>query len=144
MSELNNPWKLDARLKVDTFFVFSTSECEFRLMNDKRWPWIILIPQVADAVELHDLSVPQQENVMRMASHIGEKLKAFTGASKINTAAIGNIVSQLHIHVVARREGDPNWPSPVWGFGEAEKYSGADGKALAEQLKEEFRVTFFS
>ena len=81
---------------------------------------------------------------MRFASHVGEKLKTFTGASKINTAAIGNIVNQLHIHVVARHEDDPNWPAPVWGFGEAEKYSGAEGKALAEQLKEEFRVSLFS
>ena len=144
MFGLNNSWKLDARLQADTFPIFSYADNAFLLMNDRRWPWVIIVPQVAGAEELHDLSITQQENAIRLATHAGEKLKAFTGADKINTATIGNIVRQLHIHVIARKEDDPNWPAPVWGYEKADKYSGAEGKAMAKQLKEELRVSLFS
>ncbi|MEE9314288.1 MAG: HIT family protein [Rhizobiaceae bacterium] len=144
MFDLNKTWQLDSRLEADTFPIMSYAECSFRLMNDSRWPWVIIVPQVAGAEELHDLSKPQIDNALMMATQIGGKLKSYTGGNKINTAAIGNIVRQLHIHVVARNEGDPNWPAPIWGYGTAEKYSGAEGKVLAEKLKEEFRASLFS
>ena len=137
-------FQLDPRLKADTFPVKGFDLCDCLLMNDKRWPWLIMVPRRVDLEELDDLSHPLRDGVFQEVSFTGEKLKAFTGCKKINIAAIGNIVRQLHIHVIARDEGDPNWPGPVWGFGQQQKYSGAEGTTLAAQLKEELRVSLFS
>ncbi len=144
MFGLENTWQLDPRLQADTFPITSHGEYLYLLMNDKRWPWIIIVPQVYGLEELHDLPPGRIGTAMQIAADAGKKLKAFTGCDKINIAAIGNIVRQVHIHVVARSEDDPNWPAPVWGFGEKQKYDGADGTALAAQLKEQLRVSLFS
>ncbi len=85
-------------------------------MNDRRWPWLVLVPMREGAVELHDL--PPLDQPCRIRGHLaaGAALKSATGALKINTGALGNIVRQLHIHVVARTEGDPNWPASRLGL----------------------------
>ena len=144
MFGLDKTWQLDERLKADTFPIMVHAEYQYLLMNDKRWPWVIIVPMIADAEELHDLSVARQQTVMAICGDAAAKLKIFTQCDKINIAAIGNMVRQLHVHVIGRSEGDANWPGPVWGHGVAEKYTGAEGRALAEQLKEELRVSLFS
>ena len=128
-------FQLDPRLEADTFSVTDFEVCTCRLMNDNRWPWLILVPRKAGAEELFDLSPSQQEAAMREASQAGEKLKSLTSCSKINIAMIGNIVRQLHIHVVARMDGDANWPAPVWGFGQREGYSPEHARGLIAHLK---------
>lgn len=130
-----SPFILDPKLEADTFAVtdFGFSTC--RLMNDSRWPWLILVPRKAGAEEFFDLSAGQQQDAMAEAALAGEKLKALTNCTKINIALIGNIVRQLHIHVIARAEGDANWPGPVWGFGEIQKYDPAHGEALVAHLR---------
>ncbi len=129
-------FQLDERLEADTLVVTDFEVCTCRLMNDKRWPWLILVPRKANAEELFDLSPSQQETAMREASVAGEKLKALTSCSKINIAMIGNIVRQLHIHVVARMDGDENWPGPVWGYGQQEEYSTDHARGLIAHFKE--------
>jgi len=128
-------FSLDKQIEADTFPVADFTMCSLRLMNDSRWPWLILIPKKAGAEELFDLSPSQQEQVMREASQAGEKLKALTSCTKINTAMIGNMVRQLHIHVIARAQGDANWPGPVWGFGEREPYASPHAQALIAHLR---------
>ena len=126
-------FQLDSRLANDTFLVGSYKLCEVRLMDDSRWPWLILVPKAPDLAEIHDASINQQENMARETASAAEALKKHTNCEKINSAAIGNIVRQLHIHVIARNEDDVNWPGPVWGFGERRPFdSGAKDKLIFE------------
>ena len=101
--------------------------CHVRLQDDGRFPWIILIPRVEGAVELEDLSAEQralltEETVRagRIVRRIGERLGR--PIDKLNTAAIGNVTAQLHVHILGRRRDDPLWPDPVWGRGPAVPY----------------------
>ena len=144
MFELSKTWQIDPRLNADTFLISETEARAVLLLNDKRWPWIIIVPKVPEAEELHDLNPIRRGVEMDCAATIGNELKTLTGCEKINVATIGNIVRQLHIHIIARSTDDPNWPGPVWGFGERQTYSSAEGIALAKKLKEEFRATLFS
>ena len=117
---------LDSRLLADTQPVLQAALCDVRLMNDSRWPWLVLVPRIADAIELHDLSAAEQVAVWQDIIKAGSILKSLTGCEKINTAAIGNIVRQLHVHVIARYDGDANWPGPVWGFAGKVPYDDGD------------------
>ena len=118
---------LDDRLENDTLEIGVTGICRLRLMNDARWPWLILVPMMPGASEMHDLPKRQQRRLAQEMMITGAALKRVTGCEKINTAAIGNIVRQLHVHVVARSTGDANWPGPVWGHGARQPYEDANG-----------------
>ncbi len=114
---------LDQRLLNDTVSVATTGLCEVRLMKDRRWPWLVLVPRRADITELFELTPLDQVLLTFEIELVSSALKTVTGATKINVGALGNIVRQLHVHVIARSEGDANWPGPVWGFGKAEPYA---------------------
>jgi len=144
MFDLSKTFKLDPRLKTDTFIIKEDETALLLLMNDKRWPWVILVPKIADAEEWHDLSSDLVAAYMQVVSKTGELLKSETNCEKINIAALGNMVRQLHIHIIARDEGDANWPGPVWGFGERELYSDAEGKTRAAELKKALYVPLIS
>ncbi|MCF8482616.1 MAG: HIT family protein [Rhodospirillum sp.] len=124
-------FELDPRLVADSHPVTQWPLCQVRLMDDARYPWLILIPRRATVVEPFDLNEADQVLLWREANHAGAILKTATGATKINIAAIGNIVSQLHVHVIARKPGDTAWPGPVWGQGSPEHL---DQAALTETL----------
>ena len=113
---------LDSRLEGDSEHVMWLSLCELRLMNDSRWPWLILIPQRPRITEVHDLTPLDQTMLTFETNMVAEGLKTLTGCEKINTGALGNIVRQLHVHVIARNTGDAAWPGPVWGHGLREPY----------------------
>ena len=130
-----NPFKLDPRLDADTLPVLSLALCDLRLMNDRRWPWLILVPRIADASEVHDLSESKQMMLAKETALAAACLKRLTRCEKINSAAIGNIVRQLHVHVIARTSGDANWPGPVWGFGAREAYESGAAQAFIETLR---------
>ena len=115
-------FKLDDRLAADTVFIGNYFLCEIRLMNDSRWPWLILVPGITGAEEIHDLTQYEQAQISTETALAASAIKSLTTCTKINTAAIGNIVRQLHIHVIARNQGDANWPGPVWGYGVREEY----------------------
>ena len=108
--------------------------CELRLMKDKRWPWLVLLPQRANVSEIFELTPLDQTMLTFETVLVAEALKKVTGATKINTGALGNIVRQLHVHVIARSEGDANWPGPVWGHGTAEPRTAEETKAFAAKL----------
>lgn len=113
---------LDPVLQRDTVFICALPRSDVLLMDDARFPWTILVPRLPGLVELHDLEPLDLAAVVREVAVVGRTLKSLTGATKINTGALGNIVRQLHIHVVARKESDPAWPAPVWGHGERLPY----------------------
>ncbi|OWV91359.1 diadenosine tetraphosphate hydrolase [Rhizobium sp. N122] len=121
-----NGFMLDPRLENDSTSVMVTGLCDVRLSRDARWPWLILVPRRADITEIFELTPLDQVLLAFETDLVAKALKEITGAAKINVGALGNIVRQLHVHVIARFEGDANWPGPVWGFGRAEPYE--DGK----------------
>ena len=124
----------DERLVRDSDLVTTIGLCELRLMKDGRWPWLVLVPQRAGVSEVFELTPLDQTMLTFETVLVAEALKKVTGADKINVGALGNVVRQLHVHVVARSEGDPNWPGPVWGFGTAEPRPAEDAKAFAARL----------
>ncbi|MDH6264770.1 diadenosine tetraphosphate (Ap4A) HIT family hydrolase [Rhizobium sp. SG_E_25_P2] len=127
---------LDERLSNDSALIVRIGLCELRLMNDRRWPWLILVPQRDGLSELFDLAPLDQAMLTFETNLVGAALKKVTGCEKVNIAAIGNIVRQLHVHVVARSAGDPNWPAPVWGYGTREPYSTEEIDAFANRVLE--------
>jgi len=122
---------LDPRLQADTRPVAMLPLCELRLMDDARYPWLILVPRRAGMTEIADLTESEQAQLWREANQAAAALRALAPCDKLNLGALGNIVRQLHLHVVARTEGDAAWPGPVWGSGAAVPYA-AD--ALAARL----------
>jgi diadenosine tetraphosphate (Ap4A) HIT family hydrolase len=126
---------LDGRLAADSIGLGRLAACEVRLMDDARWPWLILVPMRPGMSEFHDLAPRDLPLVAADVALASARLKALTGALKINTGALGNIVRQLHFHVIARKEGDQAWPGPVWGFGARQPYRDEEKAALAETYR---------
>jgi diadenosine tetraphosphate (Ap4A) HIT family hydrolase len=122
-------FELDERLENDSALITRIGLCQLRLMNDSRWPWLILVPQRPDVSELFDLTPLDQAMLTFETNLVAAALKKATAPTKINVAAIGNIVRQLHVHVIARYENDDNWPGPVWGFGRRKPYAD-DARAI--------------
>jgi diadenosine tetraphosphate (Ap4A) HIT family hydrolase len=120
---MTGEFALHARLAADTLFVADWPLSRVLLMNDARYHWVVLVPRRSGLSELHDVVPSEREILGSEMMRASAGLKALSGASKINVGALGNIVPQLHIHVVARSLGDPAWPGPVWGHSPAEAYS---------------------
>ena len=108
--------------------------CHVRLQDDARFPWLILIPRVEGAVELADLSAEQRAALMEETVRAGDLVRRFGPVEKLNVGAIGNVTSQLHVHVVGRRRDDGLWPDPVWGRGPAVPYDPAERARLLEKI----------
>jgi diadenosine tetraphosphate (Ap4A) HIT family hydrolase len=116
---------LDPRLAQDTVWLCDWPLCAVQLMNESRYAWVVLVPRRVGLVEPFDLPAADQARLWREVGHAGAVLKAATGCRKVNIGALGNIVPQLHVHVIARDEGDAAWPGPVWGKGSAERFEAA-------------------
>lgn len=127
---------LDPRLQNDCFTIGTLGLCQLLLMNDKRWPWLILVPQRADMAEIHDLTPLDQAMLSFETAMVAKAMKEATDCEKINSGALGNIVRQLHIHIIARNNGDAAWPGPVWGHGICEPYSPQEADKLVASLRE--------
>ncbi|TCQ11651.1 diadenosine tetraphosphate (Ap4A) HIT family hydrolase [Rhizobium sp. PP-F2F-G36] len=130
------PFDLDPRLERDSDLVAHLDLCQLRLSRDARWPWLILIPERNALSETFELSPEEQATLSHETNRVAAALKQVTGATKINIGALGNIVRQLHVHIVARTEGDANWPGPIWGFGTAEPWDAAKRDDLLNRLTE--------
>ncbi|MEO2039043.1 MAG: HIT family protein [Martelella sp.] len=129
-------FQIDPRLERDSMAIADLGLCQLRLMRDARWPWLLAVPQRAGVEEMFDLAPLDQTMLTFEVNEAAKALKIVTGATKINVAAIGNMVRQLHVHVVARFEGDANWPGPIWGYGTPEPRSEDDCAALARKIAE--------
>ena len=104
-------FELDPRLDADSLFLMDWPLCRVLRMNDKAYPWLILVPRREGVVEIVDLAEDDRQQLMREIAQASTALKAVTACEKLNVAAIGNVVPQLHVHVVARRHSDPAWPN---------------------------------
>lgn len=125
-------WALADALADDSHPLLSLPLCEARLMDDANYPWLVLVPRVADARELIDLDADGQQQLMREISRVSRALKQLFRPHKLNVAALGNAVPQLHVHVIARQLDDPAWPMPVWGRIQARRY---EPEALVERVR---------
>lgn len=114
------PFETDPRLLAHSVAVGAWALCDVRLMDDGRFPWLVLIPRVTGASELDDVPAADRPGLMAEMIRAGEIVRRLGEAmdrpvDKVNTAALGNVTAQLHVHVVGRRRDDPLWPDPIWG-----------------------------
>ena len=123
---------LDPKLGADTHFAIDWSLCRVLVMNEARYPWLVLVPRHDGVTELTALSAGDRKTLMDEIASAGSIVQAMPGVTKLNIGALGNLVPQLHIHVVGRHPGDPAWPGPVWGHSPRVPYdAGALGRILA-------------
>ena len=125
-------FELDPTLAADTLEFVSFELCDVRLMNDARFPWLILVPRRHAAVEILDLDRADQDFLWSEIRFAAGVLRAVYRPDKLNIGALGNQVAQLHVHVIARFHGDAAWPAPVWGSGPARRYEHERDKRLDE------------
>jgi len=114
-NDIEAGFKLDHRLENDTVKLASWPLSEVLLMNDSQYPWVILVPRCEGATEIYQLTVDDQAQLLKESSFLGETLMALCSGEKLNVAALGNVVNQLHLHHVVRFSSDKAWPGPVWG-----------------------------
>ena len=131
---------LSARLAADSIFLADWPLSQIRLMDDSRFPWLLLVPRRADLSEWMDLPEGDLLLLAREIKRAGTALTQVAHPDKVNVGALGNIVRQLHIHVVARFTRDVAWPGPVWGNGERVPYAPAERDTLCAQLKAAFEA----
>ena len=128
-------WTLDAQLAADCVLAGDLPLCRLLVLKDANYPWLVLVPRRAGLVELSDLGAPEQAVLMGEITRAGNALREITHCDKLNVAALGNVVSQLHAHVVARFRTDPAWPRPVWGAVPARPYPEEELGGLLARLR---------
>ena len=127
---------LHPRLQQDCIEIGSLPLCRLLMMNDKQYPWFILVPEIADITEIHQLTSTDRHRLIEESCYLGENLARLFRADKMNIAALGNLVPQLHLHLVVRYRTDRAWPAPVWGSGDAIPYSPSEIEDILTLLKE--------
>ena len=120
---------LDPRLAADSIFIADGPLSQIRLMDDARYPWLLLVPRVADLAEWIELDGNQQRLLLAEVNQAGKLVRAEPGVEKLNLGALGNVVRQFHVHLVGRHAGDAAWPGPVWGNGTAQRFAPAEREA---------------
>jgi diadenosine tetraphosphate (Ap4A) HIT family hydrolase len=133
---MESVWSLHPQLAQDTVPVGDLPLARVLLANDANYPWLILVPRLPGLVELIDLEENAQVQLLGEISAAARALKKITGCDKLNIAALGNQVAQLHVHVIARRRGDPAWPKPVWGVTSALPYAQGEQTTLRGSLQD--------
>jgi diadenosine tetraphosphate (Ap4A) HIT family hydrolase len=109
------PWSLHPQLARDTAAIGDLALSRVLVANDANWPWLLLVPRRQGACDIIDLDEEEQAQLMTEIARVARALKEVTACDKLNVAALGNVVPQLHVHVIARRAGDAGWPKPIWG-----------------------------
>lgn len=127
---------LHPQLAKDTVFVKKLVLCRVLLMKDSSYPWVVLVPERGDIREIHQLSEDDQQLLMREITFTAERLETLFQADKMNVAALGNMVPQLHVHVIARFECDAAWPGPVWGAVPAKPYGPGKLETMVGRMKD--------
>lgn len=135
---MNASFELHPRLAADTIAIGVLPLCRILLMNDKTFPWCLAVPQRKAVRELHDLSKPDQMQLMDEVTGLAAAMQDAYAATKMNIAALGNQVPQLHVHVIARFEADPAWPAPVWGKFPPQPYSRSEQEHQRQKLHKVF------
>jgi len=128
-------FELNPRLEADTDWVLDLQLSRVLLMNDSRYPWLILVPRIPNVREWLDLSSTDQALLLAEQLQVSQCLQTLLSPDKLNIATLGNIVPQLHLHIIARFETDFAWPSPVWGRGDSVRYSPDEKVALLARYR---------
>ncbi|EAR10512.1 HIT domain-containing protein [Reinekea blandensis] len=136
-------FELDYRLENDCVDIGSLPLCRILLMKDANYPWIILVPQRENISEIFQLDLDSQEQLIWESSFVAERLMSAFDGDKMNIAALGNVVPQLHIHHVVRREDDAAWPNPVWGAVPPKAYQAAELDQRIRVLREALQTSTF-
>ncbi|MCW2237268.1 HIT domain-containing protein [Azospirillum canadense] len=129
-------FQLHERLQADTAPVAELPLCRVLLMDNRVWPWLILVPAIPGLTEIHQLDEARRHRLVDEIAQASTALEDLVRPDKINVGALGNMVPQLHVHVIARTRSDPAWPGPVWGSGFAERYDPAERDSLIRSIGE--------
>ncbi|MGR9054000.1 MAG: HIT domain-containing protein [Gammaproteobacteria bacterium] len=132
-------FRLHPQLAKDAIRIGRFDLCRLLLMNDSRYPWFILVPEVADISEIYQLEQDQRALLHQESDYLSERLARLFNADKMNIAAIGNLVPQLHVHHVVRYRSDAAWPAPVWGKFEAIPYAEAQLRERIDHVTAQLR-----
>lgn len=127
---------LDQRLQQDTLVIGDFPLSRLLLSNDSNYPWFILVPRIDGISEVFQLGVADQQRLWQETTDLAQLLNEGLAADKMNIGALGNVVSQLHVHVIVRKRDDAAWPAPVWGKHPAKPYSDAQVEAIRARLRE--------
>jgi len=130
---------LDKKLQQDSFFIADLELCKVLLMNDANYPWLILVPRQNNLKDIIDLSFDDQIILLKEINFVAEIFKKEFEFDKLNIANLGNVVSQLHIHIIARKKNDITFPKPVWGNAQALEYSGNNLTKTLEKIQKYFK-----
>ncbi|WP_323987450.1 HIT domain-containing protein [Pseudomonas canadensis] len=127
---------LDQRLQQDTLVIGDFPLCRLLLSNDSNYPWFILVPRINAISEVFQLDVVDQQRLWQETTALAQLLNEGLAADKMNIGALGNVVSQLHVHVIVRKRDDAAWPAPVWGKQPAKPYTDQQVSAIRARLRE--------
>ena len=133
----SSAWSLHPQFEKDTINIGDLPLSRVLVIKDANYPWLLLVPRRHETVEIIDLSEVEQSQLTTEINRVARALKDITAADKLNIAALGNMVPQLHVHVIARFADDAAWPRPVWGVGTAEPYRNTEADALRHRLSAE-------
>jgi diadenosine tetraphosphate (Ap4A) HIT family hydrolase len=128
-------WSLDARLVSDTINIGDLPLCRVLVIKDANYPWLLLVPRRHDVTEIIDLDEVEQAQLMTEINRVAKALKSVALCEKLNIAALGNVVAQLHVHIIARRSTDAAWPRPVWGVVPALPHDAQEVEAFIQVLR---------
>jgi diadenosine tetraphosphate (Ap4A) HIT family hydrolase len=134
-------WSLHPQLERDTVAIGDLPLCRALLINDATYPWMLLVPRRPRITEIIELPEREQMQLMGEIAQASAAMKSATGCDKINVAALGNVVPQLHVHVIARSHGDAAWPKPVWGVAPARAYEAAALQARLAELRQRLAIS---
>jgi diadenosine tetraphosphate (Ap4A) HIT family hydrolase len=128
-------WSLHPQLEKDTRNIGDLPLSRVLVIDDANYPWLLLVPRRRGVVEIIDLDDVEQAQLMTEIARVARALKAVTGCDKLNIAALGNVVPQLHVHIIARRQGDAAWPRPVWGHAPPLAHDARELEAFVSALR---------
>lgn len=131
---MTTEFQLHPQLALDTVFVTDLKLSRLLLMNDKRYPWLVLVPRRDHLSELYELNTADQTELMSELTSLSIILKTLFKVDKLNVGALGNIVPQLHVHLIVRQTSDPAWPKAVWGLGECIPYTSKEAQLIVKNL----------
>ena len=136
----NSPFQLHERLQQDCISIGRFSLCQLLMMNDKQFPWFILVPERPDIKEIYQLNAADRQLLSEESCFLAENMADLFKADKMNMAAIGNMVPQLHIHHIVRYQTDKAWPAPVWGKFPAQPYTEQQRVELIAKVKAQLKM----
>src|SRR5215207_2129046 len=140
-AKMSEPWSLHPQLDRDTANIGDLPLSRVLIINDANYPWLLLVPRRPDIVEVIDLDEVAQAQLMTEVARVSRALRAVTACHKLNVAALGNAVPQLHVHIIARFRNDTAWPKPVWGVVPPRVYDREELHSLVQPLRKKIWLT---